>query len=96
MIMDNDNTAWRGNSQDPGSGNPALKGGEGSYPYRVVLLFVVSDLFSALGIYMCLPEHRSIAKLPGRALQGRGRSIIEIIKRSHKLGDPRRASLGAK
>jgi hypothetical protein len=24
MIMDNDNTAWRGNSQDPGSGNPAL------------------------------------------------------------------------
>jgi hypothetical protein len=26
MIMDNDNTAWRGNSQDPSGGNPALIG----------------------------------------------------------------------
>jgi hypothetical protein len=26
MIIDNDNTAWRGNSQDPGGGNPALIG----------------------------------------------------------------------
>jgi len=36
MIMDNDNTAWRGNSQDPGGGNPALLGwGEAMEAIRI-------------------------------------------------------------
>jgi hypothetical protein len=53
MIMDNDNTAWRGNSQDPGSRNPAFKGGEGSYPYRVVASFCCfRSLFCLGGLYV--------------------------------------------